>query len=134
VESHQPTKLFAHLKKDRGWAVEKRSAGIYIVTGDIVRIQIIDSRELSEAENLWLKTLKEVYEMSKSTLTLDQVLIDVGLAAKWEAKARAEYSLKIAKNLLADGLSPERVAKNADLPLAKVKALLKNPAKKKLSA
>jgi hypothetical protein len=71
------------------------------------------------------KTLKEVIKMSKSTLTLEQVFIDVGWTAKWEAKAGAEYSLKIAKNFLSDGDSPEKVARNTGLPLAKVKALLK---------
>jgi hypothetical protein len=40
---------------------------------------------------------------------------------------KEETSLNIAKNLLADGLSPERVAKNTGLPLRKVKALLKEP-------
>ncbi|MDR1176882.1 MAG: hypothetical protein LBK83_15585 [Treponema sp.] len=37
--------------------VEERSRGIYTVTGDIIPIQIIDSRELSEGENLWLRNL-----------------------------------------------------------------------------
>jgi hypothetical protein len=36
-----------------------------------------------------------------------------------------EKALKIAGNMLADGDSPERAAKIAELPLAKVKALLK---------
>jgi hypothetical protein len=57
VESHQPTKLLARLEKERGWTVEQRRAGIYIIHGDVVPIQIIDSRELPEAENLWLKGL-----------------------------------------------------------------------------
>jgi hypothetical protein len=42
---------------------------------------------------------------------------------KFEEKAK----LEVAKNLLADGDSPERVAKNTGLPLRKVKAMLKTP-------
>jgi hypothetical protein len=42
------------------------------------------------------------------------------LAAKWEDTK----ALKIAKNMLAYGDSPEKVAEIAELPLAKVKALL----------
>jgi hypothetical protein len=140
--------------------LNKKAKG-YIVSGDVISIQIIDSRELSEAENLWLKNLdnrldgqrlqrldvaidrcgnaeqikayldiiaranpdalEEVYNMSKSLLTMEQVCVKVGWAAKWEDNK----ALEIAKSFLADGLSPERVAKNTGLPLAKVKALLK---------
>jgi hypothetical protein len=46
---------------------------------------------------------------------------------KFKEEGRAEAKLEVAKNLLADGISPERVAKNTGLPLGKVKALLKTP-------
>jgi hypothetical protein len=49
-------------------------------------------------------------------------------------KAELDKALKIARNFLADGLGPERVARNTGLPLAKVKALLKSTAKTKLTA
>jgi hypothetical protein len=45
-----------------------------------------------------------------------------------------EYGLKIARNLLNDGDSPERVARNTGLPLRKVKALLKTAATEKQTA
>ena len=45
------------VKDDRGFSVEERSPGIYTVIGDIMPIQVIDSRRLSVAENLWLKSL-----------------------------------------------------------------------------
>jgi hypothetical protein len=77
--------------------------------------------------------LQEAVEMSKSTLTLEQVFVNVGWAAKWSAEGAVEKSLEIARNMLADGLSPERVAKNADLPLAKVKALLKTTKVKQIA-
>jgi hypothetical protein len=57
VENHYPRDLLAHLKKVQGYHVEEKSPGIYTVTGDIIPIQIIDSRRLSAKENLWLKDL-----------------------------------------------------------------------------
>jgi hypothetical protein len=129
VESRLPRDLLAHFREIRGYRVEKTSPGIYTVVGDIIPIQIIDQRRLSEEENLWLKGLgdkldlpvisrvaeaiegldetarvgaywdaliranpekmKEVLQMARSTLTIEQVLEDVGLTAKWEARAEA---------------------------------------------
>jgi hypothetical protein len=57
VESRRPRDALAHLTEIWGCAIEERGLGIYIVKGDIIPIQIIDSRELSEAENIWLKNL-----------------------------------------------------------------------------
>jgi hypothetical protein len=57
VESRRPRNLLAHLKKVRGYTVEEGLPGIYTVTGDILPIQIINSRRLSEEENIWLKDL-----------------------------------------------------------------------------
>ncbi|MDR2922218.1 MAG: hypothetical protein LBU85_02605 [Treponema sp.] len=57
VESHYPAGLIDHLRKTRGYTVEKTGPGIYNVTGDILPIQLIDSRQLTEDENLWLKNL-----------------------------------------------------------------------------
>jgi hypothetical protein len=132
VESRRPRDLLGHLRQVRGYRVEKMGPGIYTVVGDIIPIQIIDQRRLSEEENLWLKGLydkldtpeidqvadaigrldksvrvgaywdaliranpekmKEALQMARSTLTIEQVLEDVGLTAKWEARgeSRAE--------------------------------------------
>jgi hypothetical protein len=57
VESHHPKKLLEHLKNIRGYEVEETRQGIYTVNGDILPIQLIDSRQLSANENLWLKGL-----------------------------------------------------------------------------
>jgi hypothetical protein len=57
IESRRPREVLAHLRKIRSYTVEERGAGIYTVRGDIIPIQIIDSRELSEGENLWLRNL-----------------------------------------------------------------------------
>jgi hypothetical protein len=57
VGSHYPRKLVEHLEKVRHCAVEKSSPGIYSVKGGLVPIQIIDTRELPEDENIWLAKL-----------------------------------------------------------------------------
>jgi len=62
VESGYPRELLEHLRDARGCAVEKKWPGIYIVSGDPLPIQIIDSRELSADENLWLKGLSNALD------------------------------------------------------------------------
>ena len=57
IESRYPRALLDHLRKIRGYKVEETSQGIYNVKGDILPIQIIDSRKLSPEENLWLRDL-----------------------------------------------------------------------------
>jgi hypothetical protein len=147
VESRRPKGLLAHLRKVRGYGVEETSPGIYTVTGDIIPIQVIDNRRLSEEENLWLKDLdnkldlaslnrisseierlgktaqvrayrdvvfranperiKEALNMSRSSLTLEQVLRDAGLIAKWEAKGieigEARGEIRVLERLKAKG-------------------------------
>jgi len=57
VESRYPRELITHLQKIRGYSVEEKWSGIYIIEGDILPIQIIDSQKLSTEENIWLKGL-----------------------------------------------------------------------------
>ena len=57
VESHYPRELLKHLKNDRRFTVAKTFPGVYNVTGDVIPIQIIDSRKLSAEDNVWLKNL-----------------------------------------------------------------------------
>jgi hypothetical protein len=59
VERRYPRKLLSHLQAVRGYTVEETTEGIYTVSGDILPIQIIDSRKLSAEENLWLKSLSD---------------------------------------------------------------------------
>jgi hypothetical protein len=57
VGSRYPRKLVEHLEQFRHCAVEKSSPGVYTVKGDPVPMQIIDTRELPEEENIWLAKL-----------------------------------------------------------------------------
>ena len=57
VKSGYPRELIRHFKEERQFTVEETKPGIYNVRGDIILIQIIDNRRLSESENIWLKEL-----------------------------------------------------------------------------
>jgi len=177
VESRYPRELLAHLQEVRGYTVEEKQPGIYIVIGDILPIQIIDNRKLSGNENIWLKdldnkldapelhritgeilrqgkdkaarikaylyvvrranlkSLQEAGKMSDCELTIDELwdelLIETGFAARWEAKgiavgeARGEEkkASEIAINLLKNGFSLEQTALLSGLDVVKVEAL-----------
>jgi hypothetical protein len=62
VESHYPREVLTHLQEVRGYTVEEKWPGIYIIRRDILPIQIIDNRKLSEEENIWLKDLDNKLE------------------------------------------------------------------------
>lgn len=57
VVAAQPRKLFQHLRRALGYAVDERHPGVFAVTGAVMPIQIIDIRELSEEDNHWLRNL-----------------------------------------------------------------------------
>jgi hypothetical protein len=173
VESRYPNKLLEHLQKDRGYTVAEKVPGIYTVSGDIMPIQVIDSRRLSADDNLWLKSLSDELDSSEVTeigeeilrqgkdvrieaymnviteanakiiqeamemkqrkqkITLEQVMINCGLAAKLEARGevrgrtegRTEGAFAIAQNLVNMGLPFETVVSATQLEPEKVKAL-----------
>jgi hypothetical protein len=167
VESRYPKELLEYLQEVRGYAVEEKWPGIYIVSGDILPIQIIDNRRLSGDENIWLKDLDNKLElselrriraeiwkqgrdkaarikaylyvvnraniknlleagrMSDYELTIDELwdelLIETGIAAKWEAKARAEGEARGREEGIAEkSLEIARKMKAAGWPLSEI--------------
>jgi predicted transposase/invertase (TIGR01784 family) len=77
---------------------------------------------------LYQELYSQYEELAQEDSMLRDKLFETGqdLVDRAERRANAQASLKIARNFLAYGLSPEDVAKNTGLPLAKVKALLKS--------
>jgi len=91
VESRYPRELIKHLEKVRGYTVAKTSAGVYTVKGDILPIQIIDSRKLSAEENVWLKNLRKNLKRS------DVELISMKITQQGKAARIAAYAYAIAQ-------------------------------------
>ena len=52
-----PDSLMKYLKENLGLTIEKQAEGIYYIINDRIPIQILVSSELSEEENLWLRSL-----------------------------------------------------------------------------
>ena len=73
VASHYSRKFFRHLQDGRGFSLEERAAGIYTVEGDIFPIQIIDSRKLSAAENIWLEGLDNALDQQRMSRVTDEI-------------------------------------------------------------
>ncbi|MHC6204012.1 hypothetical protein ACYULU_12560 [Breznakiellaceae bacterium SP9] len=59
VETKHPRELLKHFRDVRGYKVVETERGIYEVRGDIVPIQIIESKKLSASNNLWLRSLNK---------------------------------------------------------------------------
>ena len=59
VVTSQPRELLGHLHEQFGYEVNERYPGVFVVTGAMIPIQIINSTKLSEDENLWLRNLNK---------------------------------------------------------------------------
>jgi len=71
------------------------------------------------------KNLLEAYKMSD--MTLDEIFVEVGAAARWEARGKAigeaSGEEKIARNMLRKGLSVEQVAELSGLDIEKIRKI-----------
>jgi len=111
IESSYPQKLIKHLKNERGYKIAETSPGIYTIDGDVLPIQIIDSRKLSLEENLWLKGLSK--EHNKFTISrINREINKKGKAAQLDAYLYVIISAnyKAAK----EAVKMSRMSKNFD--------------------
>lgn len=72
VETRYPKKLIQYLTEERHYTVEQQAPGIYTVSGDYIPIQIIESKKLSERDNLWLKSLTNDLEAGAACAILEE--------------------------------------------------------------
>jgi hypothetical protein len=72
VETRHPRELLDHLQNGRGYQVEEKSPGIYWVHGDVMPIQVIESKRLSLDENLWLKSLTHDLDAQSMTAVFEK--------------------------------------------------------------
>ena len=61
-----PRSLMRHLTEERGYEIHREEDGIYYITGDNIPIQLILTKELSEEQNLWLKSLTNELEETET--------------------------------------------------------------------
>lgn len=61
-----PRSLMRHLTEERGYEIHREEDGIYYITGDNIPIQLILTKELSEEQNLWLKSLTDELEETET--------------------------------------------------------------------
>ncbi len=57
VCSHYPQKLIKHLREERKKKIKEQENGIYYIQDDLFLIQLIIVTQLSEEQNLWLRSL-----------------------------------------------------------------------------
>lgn len=116
VTAHYPAKLIEHLRKDRGYLIKKEEAGIYYVLGDYLPIQIVVSSQLSEEQNLWLRSLTDSldeperakklideYEKHKNN-NLYQAVINVVMRANKKTFQEARSMCEALRELIKDEL------------------------------
>jgi hypothetical protein len=164
VETKYPRELIKHLQTVRGYTVSEQESGIYVVTGDTIPIQFIETKKLSSKDSVYLRALnsnldvetvnhvleaaqkphradisafvdavlrantdivEEVLTMGRKTL--EQVLEESGMTAKWKAEGKAEgryeACLHFAINLIKKGWSGKDIAETTGLDLATVESL-----------
>ena len=74
IESRHPRKLLDHLKNERGYKVVETGSGIYTVSGDILPIQVINSRDLPMEENLWLKSMSKKLSYAEFSRVNEEII------------------------------------------------------------
>ena len=95
------------MAKKRCFSVEETGPGIYSVKGDILSIQIIDSRRLSAAENIWLKEL----DNRLSALQVRRILEEITRFGKSvQTKAYLDIIMRANRKSLEEALKMGRTA------------------------
>ena len=84
IESRYLRDLLTHFEQERNYQVEETSPGIYTVRGDILPMQIINSRRLSPVENRWLKDLNNNLAL-EAALDFISIINALGKTARIEA-------------------------------------------------
>jgi hypothetical protein len=75
VETRHPRELFAHFKEVRGYQVEEPWPGIYHIKGDIIPIQVIESKRLAAGEDLWLRALGNKLDKASALAVVEKAAL-----------------------------------------------------------
>jgi hypothetical protein len=96
VEHRHPRELINYLTRERNYRVAETAPGIYTVSGDYLPIQLIETKRLSEEENLWLKSLTNDLESGTAGS-----ILKAGKAVAREAPLSVYLDLLLRANPLA---------------------------------
>jgi hypothetical protein len=173
IENKHPRKFLQYLANEHGCKIEKPAPGIYLVERNLLPLQIVETKKLSEKENIFLKALtnrlrpssleaileakekleqtirldayfdvvinenteafEEVQIMARKSPTLEEVLIRTGWAQRMEdqgiekgieqgiEQGKEQAKRAFVRNLLAEGMTIEKIAAIAELPVEKVR-------------
>jgi hypothetical protein len=108
VERPYPEDMIKHFEEELGYTVEKKWPGIYYVTGGQFPVQLIETKALEDAENIWLKHLDNELG-AQELVALMQAEYEEG-----KQEARTRYIQPLAKANMA---AVEEVSKMAALTL-----------------
>jgi hypothetical protein len=102
VENRHPKALIEHLKKDRKFRVDEKWPGVYNIEGDSLPIQIIETKRLSKAESLWLRTTREGVSSDDVIKVLDETArlgdkAPTSAFLYWFMLANAEVTMEVMK-------------------------------------
>jgi hypothetical protein len=92
VTRRYPREILKYLTGVRGYEVTESVSGIYTVKGDYLPIQIIETKKLSDKENLWLKSLTNDLESSAAKTILEvgkEVIRETPMSAYLDVLLRA---------------------------------------------
>jgi hypothetical protein len=119
IESRYPRELIKHLEEVRGYRVEEKWDGIYIVSGDIMPIQIINSKALSAGDNMWLRDLSnelDIASIKKVIAEIDQQGIAPQLGAYIYAVYQAnQFGIQEALQMSDVALTLDKIFEDAGL-------------------
>jgi len=118
VVTKHPRDLLKYLKNVRGFQVENKGNGLYYIIGDTFPVQILESKELSKEENLFLRNLrsnlssedaKEVTEAYKEIKPFEEknVYLDRLIQANQQAFMEAIMLGEAAKALFLEAAGEE---------------------------
>jgi hypothetical protein len=117
VENRHSPKLLGHLQKERGYKVAETAPGIYTVTGDVMPIQVIESRKLPAEENVWLRSLRgglNRIEMEQIWTEMARQGKDAQIAAYLKVIAKANPEI-IQEAFMGNALTFEQLLENTGL-------------------
>ncbi|MDR0403325.1 MAG: hypothetical protein LBH35_07035, partial [Treponema sp.] len=72
VEEAHPRKLLDYLRDVYGYTVTEKWPGIYYVSGDIMPIQIIESKRLEGEDDIWLRELRSGLDAGRLKKILEE--------------------------------------------------------------